>query len=162
MFSKPLVLAIACVVGGAIAVGALPAIAAEPQALLGNLIVWIYTQQKAFHRELTQGLRAIGSGGGVAASIGLIVASFLYGVFHAAGPGHGKAILSTYLLTHRSEVKKGVMIAAAAALFQGFVALVLVYGLVGVVGLAATNATGAVTWTERLSYALVFVIGALL
>ena len=57
---------------------------------------------------------------------------FLYGVLHAAGPRHGKAVLTTYLLTHKHRLNRGVAMGAVAALLQGVTTLLLVYGLIGI------------------------------
>src|SRR3546814_20444821 len=94
------------------------------------MIAWIFDQQRTLHRELAQDLRNLGSGGGEEAGLGLILASFLYGILHAAGPGHGKAVLAAYMLTHRERVARGVRLAAAAGHTQGLTALVPVYGRV--------------------------------
>lgn len=83
-------------------------------------------------------------------------------MFHAAGPGHGKVVLTTYLLTHGARVRRGIAMAAAAAFLQGVVAVVLVYGLIYLVGWLPRDTSGAVSWSERLSYALVAGIGLVL
>jgi ABC-type nickel/cobalt efflux system permease component RcnA len=92
----------------------------------------------------------------------LVLLSFLYGIFHAAGPGHGKAVLTTYLLTNGREVWRGVAMAAATALMQGVTAIVLVYGLILAAGWLPRETHGAVLWTERFSFLLVTGIGVLL
>ncbi|MCB2100711.1 MAG: hypothetical protein KDE22_07575 [Rhodobacterales bacterium] len=142
------------------------ALAADPAttdpSILTRAVVWIAEQQRHFHRALTGGLDSLSNGGGLAAAWGLIGASFLYGVFHAAGPGHGKAILTTYLLTHRERLARGVGLAAAAAACQGITAVVLVYGLITLAGLVPREATAAALWSERASYGLVMAVGALL
>ena len=33
--------------------------------------------------------------------------SFLYGIFHAAGPGHGKVVISSYVLANEAQVRRG-------------------------------------------------------
>lgn len=138
------------------------AVPTEP-SLWSEMIGWIYTQQRAFHQELIDGLRSLTrDGGGTAAAWTLISASFLYGVFHAAGPGHGKAVLTTYLVTHREEMKRGVFLAAVAAFTQGLVAIVLVYGLILVAGWLPRETTEAVSWSERASFALLTALGGYL
>ncbi|MBE0529956.1 MAG: high frequency lysogenization protein HflD [Rhodospirillales bacterium] len=144
-------------------VGVAEAAMPSPEAFtFGRLITWIVEQQRAFHRELTLGLRSLTAGGGAEAGWGLILASFLYGIFHAAGPGHGKAILAAYLLTHKERAAKGARLAAAAAFCQGLTAIVLVYGLIGLAGWLPRETSTATAWSERLSYALVFLVGAIL
>lgn len=133
----------------------------EPSAW-SRLVSWIMAQQRAFHEELVTALKALADSGGIATAWGLILGSFLYGIFHAAGPGHGKVILTTYLLTHPHRIRRGVGIAGAAALCQGFVAIILVYGLIYLAGWIPRETSSAVAWSERLSYLLVAGIGALL
>ena len=52
--------------------------------------------------------------------------SFLYGVFHAAGPGHGKAVISSYVVANEETWKRGVVLSFASALLQALVAVVIV------------------------------------
>ena len=140
---------------------ALPHAPADP-SLLSRMIVWIFEQQKVFHRELTQGLRHLEAEGGLQAGASLIAVSFLYGLLHAAGPGHGKAILTTYLLTHRERIAHGVRLAAVGAACQGVTAIAIVYGVTWVAGLAPRDTSTATLWSERVSYAFVLLVGAML
>ena len=125
-------------------------------------ISWIMAQQRAFHEELITTLKILTAGGGTSAAWSLVFGSFLYGIFHAAGPGHGKAVLTTYLLTHPHRISRGVGIAAAAAACQGLVAIALVYGLIYLAGWIPRETSSAVAWSERISYFLVAIIGAIL
>jgi len=138
------------------------AVSATEPTLWARAVSSIMTQQRAFHQELSSALNALADNGGIAATGSLILGSFLYGVFHAAGPGHGKAILTTYLLTHPHRVRRGVSIAAASAFCQGLVAIILVYGLIYLAGWLPRETSSAIAWSERLSYFLVAAIGALL
>lgn len=129
---------------------------------LGNLMGWIFVQQRAFHRELTQALRLLGEGASLRAGLWLIAASFVYGVFHAAGPGHGKAVLSAYLLTQKTRLKRGVALGVAASFCQGVSAIVIVYGLIWLAGWRASETSVAVSWSERVSYLLLAGMGGFL
>ena len=57
---------------------------------------------------------------------GLAGLSFLYGVFHAAGPGHGKAVITSYMISNERALRRGIIIAFLAAIFQAIVAIALV------------------------------------
>lgn len=138
------------------------AVSATEPTLWARSVSWIMAQQRAFHQDLSSALNALADNGGIASAGSLILGSFLYGVFHAAGPGHGKAILTTYLLTHPHRIKRGVSIAAASAFCQGLVAIILVYGLIYLAGWLPRETSSAIAWSERLSYFLVAAIGALL
>lgn len=134
-----------------------------PIGIIDRATVWVLTQQRDFHRLLVGKLRDLSKDrGNWALMWPLIAASFLYGVFHAAGPGHGKAVVSGYLLSHRQTLRRGIVIATVAAFVQGFVAIFIVYGLVKLAGLVPRDAQGAVLWSERASFALVIALGAYL
>ena len=118
---------------------------------------WVWTKQREFHRTLTRELRELRSQEGIGWM--LVLMSFLYGVLHAAGPGHGKAVLTTYLLTHRSHMNRGIAMGTAAALLQGVTALVLVYGLIGMAGWLPRETETASLWTSRVSFILLALVG---
>ena len=56
----------------------------------------------------------------------LLLFSFIYGVLHALGPGHGKVVITTWLATHPSKLKSGIALTLASSLLQGLVAIGLV------------------------------------
>ena len=65
--------------------------APHPAAMSASgLTGWIFAEQAAFYRSLSSFIRAAKDDG--SAMWGLFGISFLYGVFHAVGPGHGKAV----------------------------------------------------------------------
>ncbi len=138
------------------------AVTASEIGPLDRATIWIYQQQRIFHRELTTHLRKLSQDGDWRVALALIGASFLYGLLHAAGPGHGKVVMTGYLVTHRETVRRGVMLATAAAFCQGMVAILIVYGLISLAGWLPRETQSAVTWSERMSFALVSLVGAFL
>lgn len=135
---------------------------AETLGPIDRFTVWVYTQQREFHRKLTDYMQQLRESGSAAVAWALIGASFLYGVFHAAGPGHGKTVMTSYLLSQRESMRRGIILSVLGALGQGLTAIVIVYGIVGLAGLVPREAQTAVTWSERASFALVAVLGAML
>jgi nickel/cobalt transporter (NicO) family protein len=127
----------------------------------GQLVTEMQALQRALHRGLADAVRAVERQGWVAAS-SLIGLSFLYGVFHAAGPGHGKLIIATYLATHESRLKRGIALAIWSALAQGVTAVIAVEATVAILGLSLADATKTALQLERVSYALVALLGMLL
>ncbi len=123
---------------------------------------WILLKQREFHRALVTGLRGLDETRGLQAAWTLILASFLYGVFHAVGPGHGKAIIATYLGTQEQRLKRGLWLTVAASYCQGVVAILIVYGLVIVAGWLPRDTQAAVNWVERASFALIAGVGVAL
>lgn len=122
-----------------------------------RLIRW----QMEFHRELGSLLRAsVDLQWQTIAS--LLLVSFLYGVFHAAGPGHGKVVLSTYLATQPSRIGQAMLLSTLAALLQAVVAIALI-GLTGwLLGLSAREAQSWSLWLDRSSFLLVALMGGYL
>lgn len=124
----------------------------------GGIVGWIMAVQSDFYRRLTALVRAIASDG--ATIWPLVTAGFLYGVFHAAGPGHGKAVISAWIFANESALKRGIALAFAAALLQAMVAIALVSTLGLVVGATARTMTGVTGAVETASFAAVAVLGA--
>jgi ABC-type nickel/cobalt efflux system permease component RcnA len=120
----------------------------------GQVSVW----QSHFYRQLTGAVRAWQAEGGAAwALIGL---SFAYGVFHALGPGHGKAVISSYVLANRQTARNGALLALLSALIQALVAIAMVAVLAVAFNATAATMNSATRWLELASYALVTLLGA--
>jgi nickel/cobalt exporter len=125
-----------------------------------GLGAYILALQGSFFKSLQAGVAALKESG--AAFWSLMAIGFAYGVFHAAGPGHGKAVIAAYLVASERALLKGVLLSLAAALLQALVAIAIV-GIVAV-ALRATAATmSQVTSTvEVASFAAVAGLGAAL
>jgi nickel/cobalt transporter (NicO) family protein len=89
-----------------------------------GIIGWIFAEQAAFYRSLSGYIRAAKGDG--SAMWGLFGISFLYGVFHAVGPGHGKAVISSYLVANEETWRRGVVLSFVSAAIQSVVAIVIV------------------------------------
>jgi ABC-type nickel/cobalt efflux system permease component RcnA len=90
----------------------------------------------------------------------LILLAFAYGGLHAAGPGHGKAVAMSYIITRRPSYARGLLFGASIALIHGIagIAFVLIVGVILKAGIS--SALGAVTRvTQIVSYALIVAIG---
>ena len=120
---------------------------------------WILQTQRDLHRRLTLLMHQLDEAPTARTAGALILASFLYGIFHAAGPGHGKAVISTYLLTHRQSLGRGIWLSTAASLMQGITAIVAVLLLIGLFGWLARDAMGQVRNLELASFLLVALLG---
>lgn len=107
----------------------------------GDVAFWLQMRQQEVHRSLTAGLRLMKDDpwGGRAALVG---ASFLYGVLHALGPGHGKALVGAYAVATRAGARRAAGLAMTAALAQALFAVILVYGLLLVLDRGGRRAVG--------------------
>jgi nickel/cobalt exporter len=133
-----------------------PARSAPPEAT-GGLIGWILRQQALYYREFAGLIRAARQGGGIA--YGLLGLSFTYGIFHAAGPGHGKAVISSYLFASGETWRRGVTLSFASALMQSLVAVAIVGLFAVALGGTAAMMGSAVRIVEIASYTLVIAVG---
>ena len=145
-------------VPGAPASSAQAADAPEKSGLVG----WVQTKQRAFYEALRKAAVRLKRDGAGSAGWALLFVSFIYGLFHAAGPGHGKAVISSYLLANERAVRRGIGLAWASAFAQALTAVLLVGAVKLVFDLTARQVTGFVRPLELVSFALVAGLGALL
>jgi ABC-type nickel/cobalt efflux system permease component RcnA len=122
-----------------------------------GILGWMFAKQAAFYREMSGIIRqAKTDGSAVWALLGI---SFLYGIFHAVGPGHGKAVISSYLVANGETWRRGVVLSFASAVLQAFVAV----AIVGVAAVLLNATAGQICNAERIiemtSYALIVLIG---
>ncbi|MDP4003506.1 nickel/cobalt transporter [Methylobacterium sp. NEAU K] len=127
--------------------------AAPASTGLGGVILAL---QASFSRSLNAAVVALKGGGAWAPLIGF---AFAYGVFHAAGPGHGKAVIAGYILAGERALRRGCALSACAALLQALVAAAIVGIGTVLLNATASGVTRAGTLIETVSFALVAVVG---
>ncbi|MGO3700417.1 MULTISPECIES: nickel/cobalt transporter [Halomonas] len=120
-----------------------------------QMLAW----QRSFNRSLTLAITELAREPSQATWWVLLSVSFGYGVFHAAGPGHGKAVLATYLASHGGAVRRALGLSFAASLLQGVTAIVMVAILVHGLGWLTRQAMGSVVWVEQASFLLITLLG---
>jgi nickel/cobalt exporter len=118
---------------------------------------WIVEQQASFYRSLTALLATLKQDNNAFWLLGGL--SFLYGVFHAAGPGHGKVVIGSYMLANERQLANGIALSLAAALLQAFVAIAFVLIAAAALNLSAAAMNAAANWFGIASYALVALLG---
>lgn len=123
------------------------------RAILGTAI----RMQVALNAQLRTRLDAAARAGGqVRAALVIIVASFLYGVLHAVGPGHGKVVVASYLATRRARFLVALRMAGIVAATQALSAIVLVGVLavaLGTTGKTILNEAGTLEFASYLCIA---------
>ncbi|UIJ72762.1 nickel/cobalt transporter [Aurantimonas sp. HBX-1] len=134
-------------------------VTAQPSGgLLGGLFTQIAVYQREFFTALRGALIDLKDDG--LALPFLVGLSFAYGVFHAAGPGHGKAVISAYVLANEVELRRGIMLSFVSSLVQALSALVIVGAGWFVLRGTSVSMTDATDLLEMASYALVAGFGA--
>lgn len=117
---------------------------------------WLLAMQASFSRSLQTAVAAIRQGGSWTP---MMLIGFTYGVFHAAGPGHGKAVIAGYIVAGERALVRGFSLSAAAALLQAFVAIAIVGIGTLLIGAPAASVNRAGTLIETVSFVLVAVLG---
>jgi nickel/cobalt exporter len=135
--------------------GPRPPAAAPPPA--DGVIGWILAKQAEFYKQFSGLIRAAKADGSAAWS--LFGLAFLYGIFHAAGPGHGKAVISSYVVANEETWKRGVVLSFASALLQALVAVAIVGIAAALLNATAATMKRAVDVIEIVSYGLIILIG---
>ena len=123
-----------------------------------GLMGWVLAQQAAFERLLAGAVRATHADWRNGWRLALL--SFAYGVFHAAGPGHGKAVVASYIIANERALKRGLLLALFAALLQGLVAVALVGIIAVILHQTALQMRMTAQMIETASFAAVAALGA--
>jgi nickel/cobalt transporter (NicO) family protein len=137
-----------------------PSAAQQSAGAFGGIFGWVLRTQQSMQRELATGVKSLKGDNAFAGAVMLAALSFLYGVVHAIGPGHGKMVISSYVVANEETVRRGVIISFIAAGLQALTAV----ALVGILAFAL-NASGLQinAWSNQLemvSYALIALVGA--
>ncbi len=137
--------------------------AAAPQkaerSLLGDIWSYVLTQQQRINRELAGAVRQMKTGNVLDATLLLAFLSFTYGVLHAAGPGHGKAVISSYVLANEKTVRRGIMLSFLSAFIQALSAIAIVGILAIALRATSLQITAAEKWIETVSWGFVALVG---
>ncbi|WP_292403900.1 nickel/cobalt transporter [Mesorhizobium sp.] len=123
-----------------------------------HVLMWINLRQQEFYRALAGAMKAMREDG---SKLWLLIGlSFAYGIFHAAGPGHGKAVISSYMVANEVALKRGIMLSFVSALLQGLTAIAVMLLAYFVLRGTAISMTDAAWFMEIMSYVLVTLFGA--
>jgi len=125
---------------------------------IGGIAGWLLAKQAAFYTALAAMLRSAKVDG--SALWGLMGISFLYGIFHAAGPGHGKAVISSYLFANDETWRRGITLSFASAVMQSLTAISIVGVGAVLLGATAKLMGDTVKIIEIVSYGLIVLLGA--
>jgi nickel/cobalt exporter len=129
---------------------------------LRSLAAWGFALQRSLTGELRTQLAVMKETGSWEPAIAIILAAFLYGVFHAVGPGHGKVVIGGWFATRRARILHGLAASLIAAMVQAGSAIAAVGLLAGVLSLAPKTVNDGAAWLEVGSFAMIAVIGALM
>lgn len=129
---------------------------------LENPIIWARDKQQVFSGTMRTALNKLKTDSSTAAAWTLLSFGLAYGIFHAAGPGHGKVVISSWLLATENDLKRGLLVAFLSSMFQAFTAILLVSGLFLIVASVGNVVRDVVGYMEQASYAMICALGVYL
>ncbi|MGO8739914.1 nickel/cobalt transporter [Rhodoblastus sp.] len=127
---------------------------------VGRVGLWLLQEQAHFYEALKHAVEAARTNSFAAVSLAAV--AFAYGVFHAAGPGHGKAVIASYMLANEKALRRGVVLAVLSAMLQAVVAIAIV-GIASILlGATATRMIAATHAVEVTAYFFIAGLGLFL
>ncbi|MDY6839871.1 MAG: hypothetical protein SWH78_18075, partial [Thermodesulfobacteriota bacterium] len=125
-----------------------------------RLFVKIILWQHQLKQKISELIRVTQSEKSVKPLVVLIGLAFLYGVIHAAGPGHGKVVAISYVLSHRATILGGMLFGLCFALIHALSGAVGVVGLRYIIQRSVSETLASVTTTTQIvSFGLITLLG---
>ncbi len=123
------------------------------------IMIWALEGQRGAQDGMASSLQALRRGE-AAALTGFLAVCFAYGVFHAAGPGHGKLVIAGYGAARAIGAVRLAAVALISSLAQGGTAIALVGAGLWVWSLSRAQMTDlADRLLTPLSYAAIALVG---
>jgi len=140
-----------------------PIVSFSKPVILSKVFVKIIDLQKYLKVHMARLVRQAETGGSIKPIILLILAAVLYGIIHAAGPGHGKAIALSYVLTQKPSYRQGLIFSNTVALFHGISGIIFVFFIRFITHSSIMgNLDQYTNITQIISYSIISFIGAVL
>lgn len=95
------------------------------EGFLNSLIQY----QFKFNSYISSTIKSINDENMITSSLFVLAISFLYGLIHAAGPGHGKAIVGFYFATNKNDYTEAFKIGYLISIIHAISALTLTFGI---------------------------------
>ena len=94
----------------------------------------------------------------------IMVITFIYGMLHALGPGHGKTVTFSYFLSQRAEIRKGIVVGSIIGLLHALSAITIVLILYFIIkqSFLSTSIEDLRRIIKLISYGIIIVIGLFL
>jgi len=125
-----------------------------------EFLAWSLATQITLHRYLVLHLLQINNGQ-YSGGLWLLFFTFIYGVLHTVGPGHGKFVITTWLSTQQQNSPPALRaVPLAGSLLQGLSAILFVFILAVGFNLAAGDLSLGRWYMEKASALLIAAFGS--
>lgn len=125
-------------------------------------LVWFREGQQLFNDLIVNHLETIKQQHSFLAYTGLALVGFFYGILHAVGPGHGKMVVSSYVIANENSLKRGLLVVVASSLLQALTAIAIVLGFNYLLAITQSQAENIEALLKVASYSLICCVGFLL
>jgi ABC-type nickel/cobalt efflux system permease component RcnA len=85
--------------------------------------------QYELNRYISSTIRSINDDSSITLSLTVLGIAFIYGLVHAAGPGHGKALVAFYFTSNKSDYKKAFKMGYMISIIHAISALLVTFGI---------------------------------
>ncbi|MEA1891534.1 MAG: hypothetical protein U9N33_02340 [Campylobacterota bacterium] len=92
---------------------------------LQTLISWQYE----LNRYISSTIRSLNDDSSLSVSLLVLGIAFVYGLIHAAGPGHGKALVALYFTANKGDYKKAFKMGYMISIIHAISALMFTFGI---------------------------------
>ncbi len=89
------------------------------------LVGWQYE----LNRYISTTIRSLNDEASLSTSLLVLGIAFVYGLIHAAGPGHGKALVALYFTSNKSDYKKAFKMGYMISVIHAISALIFTFGI---------------------------------
>jgi len=134
--------------------------AAAAPGLLDLAWAWVLETQNFFRAKMNAAVASMKKEPLGPGFFAILFAGFLYGVIHAVGPGHGKGVVSSYVLANRQTARRGILLAFLSAAIQALSAISIFAVLRLLLNARKQEFDTVEAWLATASWGLVAVIGA--
>lgn len=132
---------------------------AMPNHFLAKISFW----QHQLNQKMSVLVRQAKETGSLKPFFFLIIIAFSYGILHAAGPGHGKAVAASYIISQKGKVIDSLLFGNMIAFFHGFSGMFLVLIIYFVLNSSVSGTLLDVSRiTQIISYCLILLLGTVL
>lgn len=139
-----------------------PSATSAPNTAPGGFWNWVFQTQSDLNRRMATAVKNMKGDNPFNAALMLIGIAFAYGVLHAAGPGHGKSVISAYVLTNKETVRRGIALSFLSALFQALSAILFVAIMALILKQTKTQMDQTEATVETVSWGLIAMLGVYL
>lgn len=122
----------------------------------------IFFQMK-IKEKMTTLIRQAKNTGTVSPLLWVLAAAFVYGMVHSAGPGHGKALALSYIVSTKPTLPKALAFGNILAISHGMSGAALVFCAKFILQTSISGSLALVTRTTQIaSYSLIIILGLFL